>query len=88
MLVYYVDNAIWDIVILCLCYRSYSTQVQQSSLGRHGEHTYVRMKHCHCSMTSKPHGSILTDARLARDDIVQQCTRMHSKGDAPELSEK
>ena len=88
MLVYYVDNAIWDIVILCLCCRSYSTQVQQSSLGRHGEHTYVRMKHCHCSMTSKPHGNIRTDARLARDNMVQQCTRKHSKGDAPELSEK
>ena len=74
MLVYYVYSAIWDTVILCLRYRSFSTKVQQSSLGlyyaigymlilglgyrsystkvqqrclgRHGEHTYVRMKHC------------------------------------------
>ena len=33
MLVYYVYSAIWDIVSLCLRYRSYSTKVQQSSLG-------------------------------------------------------
>ena len=33
MLVYYVYSAIWDTVILCLRYRSFSTKVQQSSLG-------------------------------------------------------
>ena len=73
---------------LGLGYRSYSTKVQQRCLGIHGEHTYVHMKHCHCSMTSKPHGNIRNAARLARENIVQQCTCMHSKGDALELSEK
>ena len=49
MLVYYVYSAIWDIVILCLRYRSYSTKVQQSSLGVYyaiGDETQVPEKCC------------------------------------------
>ena len=56
--------------------------------GIHGVHTYVHMELWPCVMTSNPHGNTLTDARLARDNTVQQCTRMDLKGDAPELSEK
>ena len=71
---------------MCLGIGGYTTLAGRGHThGLHGVYTLARMTLLHWGMTSKPHGNILTDARLARDNIVQQCTRMHSKGDAPEL---